>query len=158
MCIRDRLYLGHTVEKVEENEQSINVLLKDGTALQADMVVMALGVTPDTKLAKAAGLELGIKESILVDERMETSVADIYAVGDAVQVKHSVTGADVLISLAGPANRQGRIAADNICGGKSIYHGSQGSSVTVSYTHLDVYKRQEKKWNVVSRLNSMRIF
>ena len=90
---------------------------------------MALGVTPDTKLAKAAGLELGIKESILVDERMETSVADIYAVGDAVQVKHSVTGADVLISLAGPANRQGRIAADNICGGKSIYHGSQGSSV-----------------------------
>lgn len=124
-----KLYLGHTVEKVEENEQSINVLLKDGTALQADMVVMALGATPDTKLAKAAGLELGIKESILVDERMETSVADIYAVGDAVQVKHSVTGADVLISLAGPANRQGRIAADNICGGKSIYHGSQGSSV-----------------------------
>lgn len=124
-----KLYLGHTVEKVEENEQSINVLLKDGTALQADMVVMALGVTPDTKLAKAAGLELGIKESILVNERMETSVADIYAVGDAVQVKHSVIGADVLISLAGPANRQGRIAADNICGGKSIYHGSQGSSV-----------------------------
>ena len=100
-----KLYLGHTVEKVEENEQSINVLLKDGTTLQADMVVMALGVTPDTKLAKAAGLELGIKESILVDEHMETAIPDIYAVGDAVQVKHSVTGADVLISLAGPANR-----------------------------------------------------
>ena len=93
------------------------------------MVVLAIGVTPDTALAEAAGLELGVKDSIVVNDRMETSVPDIYAVGDAVQVKHAVTGQDVLLSLAGPANKQGRIAADNICGGDSRYRGSQGSSV-----------------------------
>ena len=71
------------------------------------MVVLAIGVTPDTALAKDAGLELGLKGSIVVNDRMETSVPDIYAVGDAVQVKHFVTGADTLLSLAGPANKQG---------------------------------------------------
>lgn len=123
------LYLGHTVDGVEETDTGVEVSLKEGTKLQADMVVIALGVTPDTYLAKEAGLELGLKGSILVDEYMETSVKDIYAVGDAVQVKQSVTGNDALISLAGPANRQGRIAADNICGGESTYLGAQGSSV-----------------------------
>jgi rhodanese-related sulfurtransferase len=93
------------------------------------MVVLAIGVTPDTVLAKEAGLELGIKGSIVVNDRMETSVPDIYAAGDAVQVKNYVTGEDALISLAGPANKQGRIIADNICGGDSRYPGSQGSSV-----------------------------
>jgi len=91
--------------------------------------VLAIGVAPDTALAKEAGLELGIKGSIVVNDRMETSVPDIYAAGDAVQVKHYVTGEDVLLSLAGPANKQGRIIADNICGGDSRYPGSQGSSV-----------------------------
>ncbi len=124
-----KLYLGHTVDGVEETETGVDVLLKEGTKLHADMVVMALGVTPDTHLAKEAGLELGLKDSILVDEYMRTSEKDIYAVGDAVQVKQSVTGEDALISLAGPANRQGRIAADNICGGESRYLGAQGSSV-----------------------------
>ena len=93
------------------------------------MAVLAIGITPDTALAKEAGLELGIKGSIVVNDRMETSVPDIYAAGDAVQVKHYVTGEDALISLAGPANKQGRIIADNICGGDSRYLGSQGSSV-----------------------------
>ena len=93
------------------------------------MVALAIGVTPDTKLAKEAGLELGIKGSIVVNDKMETSVKDIYAAGDAVQVKHFVTGEDAVISLAGPANKQGRIIADNICGGDSRYKGSQGSSV-----------------------------
>ncbi len=103
--------------------------MKDNPSIHADMVVLAIGVTPDTALAKEAGLELGIKESIVVNDRMETSVPDIYAAGDAVQVKHYVTGNDALISLAGPANKQGRIIADNICGGDSHYLGSQGSSV-----------------------------
>ena len=107
----------------------VNVLIKDEDPLTADMVVLAIGVTPDTALARDAGLDLGIKGSILVNDRMETSVPDIYAVGDAVQVKHFVTGQDTLLSLAGPANKQGRIAADNICGGDSRYPGSQGSSV-----------------------------
>ena len=124
-----KLALGHTVEGFEERDGGVDVLLKDEQPLHADMVVLAIGVTPDTQLAKEAGLELGIKGSILVNDRMETSVPDIYAVGDAVQVKHFVTGQDALISLAGPANKQGRIAADNICGGDSRYPGSQGSSV-----------------------------
>lgn len=124
-----RLALGHTVEGFEEKEGKVQVPLKDETPLQADMVILAIGVTPDTWLAKNAGLKLGIKDSIVVNDRMETSVPNIYAVGDAVQVKHYVTGLDALISLAGPANKQGRIAADNICGGDSRYQGSQGSSV-----------------------------
>lgn len=124
-----RLALGHTVEGFEEKEDKVQVLLKDEPPLQADMVILAIGVTPDTWLAKNAGLKLGIKDSIVVNDRMETSVPNIYAVGDAVQVKHYVTGLDALISLAGPANKQGRIAADNICGGDSWYQGSQGSSV-----------------------------
>ncbi len=124
-----KLALGYTVEGFEEENGGVNVLLKDRPPLHADMVVLAIGVTPDTGLAKAAGLELGIKGSILVNDQMETSAPGIYAVGDAVQVKHSVTGQDALISLAGPANKQGRIAADNICGHASHYHGSQGSSV-----------------------------
>ena len=123
------LALGHTVEGFAQQDVGVDVLLKDAAPLHADMVVLAIGVTPDTALAKEAGLELGLKGSIVVNDRMETSVPDIYAVGDAVQVKHFVTGQDAVISLAGPANKQGRIAADNICGGDSRYQGSQGSSV-----------------------------
>lgn len=124
-----KLALGYTVEGFEEKDKGVDVLLKDTESLHADMVILAIGVTPDTVLAKEAGLELGIKDSILVNDRMETSVPDIFAAGDAVQVKHYVTGEDVLIPLAGPANKQGRIIADNICGGDSKYLGSQGSSV-----------------------------
>lgn len=124
-----KLMLGRTVEGFAADGDRVNVLIKDEAPLTADMVVLAIGVTPDTGLARDAGLELGIKGSIVVNDRMETSVPDIYAVGDAVQVKHSVTGQDALLSLAGPANKQGRIAADNICGGDSRYLGSQGSSV-----------------------------
>ena len=123
------LALGHTVEGFEEKDGGVDVLLKDENPLHADMVILAIGVTPDTHLAREAGLKMGIKNSIAVNDRMETSVPDIYAAGDAVQVKHYVTGQDALISLAGPANKQGRIIADNICGGDSRYTGSQGSSV-----------------------------
>lgn len=124
-----KLALGHTVEGFEEKDGGIDILLKDEMPLHADMVVLAIGVTPDTHFAKDAGLELGIKGSIVVNDRMETSAPDIFAAGDAVQVKHYVTGQEALISLAGPANKQGRIIADNICGGDSRYPGSQGSSV-----------------------------
>jgi len=124
-----QLRFGCSVEGFEETESGIDVLIEGGERISADMVVMALGVTPDTAIAREAGLELGIRGSILVNDRMETSAPDIYAVGDAVQVKHFVTGEDTLLSLAGPANKQGRIAADNICGGDSRYLGSLGSSV-----------------------------
>jgi NADPH-dependent 2,4-dienoyl-CoA reductase/sulfur reductase-like enzyme/rhodanese-related sulfurtransferase len=124
-----KLALGYSVEGFAEKNNGVEVLLKDQPSIHADMVVLAIGVTPESSLAKEAGLALGMKGSILVNNRMETSVPDIYAVGDAVRVKHYVTGEDTLIALAGPANKQGRIAADNICGGDSRYLGSQGSSV-----------------------------
>ena len=92
-----KLALGHTVEGFEEKNGGVDVLLKDEKPIHADMVVLAIGVTPDTHLAKEAGLELGIKDSIVVNDRMETSVPDIFAAGDAVQVKHYVTGQDALI-------------------------------------------------------------
>lgn len=123
------LRLSTTVEDFAETDDGIDVRLKNAPTLHADMAVLAIGVTPDTILAQSAGLELGVKRSIVVNDRMETSVPDIYAVGDAVQVKHFVTGRNTLISLAGPANKQGRIAADNLCGGDSRYTGGQGSSV-----------------------------
>lgn len=138
-----RLMLGHSVEGFAEENGQIQVILKDAEPLQADMVLLAIGVQPDTELAKNAGIKLGIKGSILVNNHMETSVPDIYAAGDAVEVKHYITGEKALISLAGPANKQGRIAADNICGGDSAYLGSQGSSVikvfdmTVALTGLN---------------------
>lgn len=122
------LKLGGDVIGFEEKEQ-LQVLLKDDEPVSADMVLMAIGVSPESTLAKKAGLELGMKGAIVVNDKMETSVPDIYAVGDAVQVKHTVTGKDAVISLAGPANKQGRIAADNICGLDSHYKGSMGSSV-----------------------------
>ena len=124
-----KLALGYSVEGFAERDCGVDVLLKDQPSIHADMVVLAIGVTPESTLARDAGLALGMKGSILVNDRMETSAPDIYAVGDAVQVKHYVTGEDALIALAGPANKQGRIAADNICGGVSRYLGSQGSSV-----------------------------
>lgn len=123
------LLLGRMVEGFADTDGGVDVRLKDSGTLHADMAVLAIGVAPETGLAKAAGLELGIKGSIAVNDRMETSVPDIYAVGDAVQIRNFVTGADTLISLAGPANKQGRIAADNICGGDSRYTGGQGSSI-----------------------------
>ena len=124
-----KLMLGHTVEGFEKGEKGTRVLLKDEQPLEADMVILAIGVAPDSHLAKEAGLELGIKGSIVVNDRMETSAPDIFAAGDAVEVRHYITGEKALISLAGPANKQGRIAADNICGGDSRYPGSLGSSV-----------------------------
>lgn len=123
------LCLGTTVEGFEQRDGKMITLLKDERHLTSDMVILAIGVVPETHLAKEAGLELGIKGSIVVNDRMETSCSDIYAVGDAVEVKHFVTGAKALISLAGPANKQGRIAADNICGRDSRFTGSQGSSI-----------------------------
>ncbi len=124
-----RLALGYGVEGFEEKDGGIDVLLGGHAPIRADMVILAIGVRPESALAEKAGLKLGVKGSILVNDRMETSVPDIYAVGDAVQVIHSVTGEETVIPLAGPANKQGRIAADNICGRDSRYPGSQGSSV-----------------------------
>lgn len=117
------------VNGFESNDKDIDVLLNDDERITTDMVILAVGVTPETELAKAAGLELGIKDAVVVNEKMETSVPDVYAVGDAVQKINMVTGKETLISLAGPANKQARVAADNICGIESSYKGSAASSV-----------------------------
>ena len=108
---------------------SLAVLTKSGKTHPADIVILALGVRPDTTLAKTAGLEIGGRGGIRVDGQMRTSQPDIFAVGDAVEVKDFVTGEWSLIALAGPANRQGRIAADVIAGRQSRFRGTQGTSI-----------------------------
>lgn len=123
------LKIGGNVVAFEETETGLNVLLENEQPIGTDMVLLAIGISPENTLAKKAGLELGLKGAIAVNDKMETSVSDIYAAGDAVQIKHIVTGNDAVIALAGPANKQGRIAADNICGLDSHYKGSLGSSV-----------------------------
>ena len=90
----------------------------------ADMVVLAVGVAPESTLAAQAGLTLGARGAIVVDAHMQTSDPDIYAVGDAVEVTDRAAGGRTTVALAGPANRQGRVAADNICGLPSVYRGA----------------------------------
>ncbi len=124
-----QLLLNTTTNKMSVTGEQVSLYLDNGSNISADMVVLAVGVTPENTLAKKIGLELGVKGAIKVNAKMETSIPDIYAVGDAVEVKHFITDKDSVISLAGPANKQGRIVADNICGINSEYKGSQGSSV-----------------------------
>ncbi|QOY60851.1 FAD-dependent oxidoreductase [Thermophilibacter immobilis] len=123
------LHLNATVTGFVEKDDALVTQLADGQKFAADLVILAIGVTPDSTLAKDAGLELGLRGSIRVDEHLRTSDSHIFAVGDAIEVRHVVTGRPALIALAGPANKQGRIAADNICGRKTTFTGSQGSSV-----------------------------
>ncbi len=122
------LRLGAKVLGFAEENGALTVRTEKG-AFSADFALLAVGVVPDTALAAAAGLELGARGALLVDGHMRTSDKDIYAVGDAVLVKNAVTGEAGAFALAGPANRQGRIAADNVCGIPSVYRGAQGSSV-----------------------------
>lgn len=108
---------------------SLEVLTEQGKVLPADVVILAIGVRPETALAKMAGIEIGEKGGMRVDANMRTSNPDIFAVGDAVEIKDFITGEWALIPLAGPANRQGRIAADVIAGRDSKYRGTQGTSI-----------------------------
>ncbi len=124
-----QLLLNSSTDKMSVKGDKVWLDLADGKQINADIIVLAVGVTPDNSLAKKIGLKLGVKGAIKVNAKMETSIPDIYAVGDAIEVKHFITEQDSVISLAGPANKQGRIVADNICGIKSEYKGSQGSSV-----------------------------
>ena len=124
-----QLLLNTNTNKISITGEKVSLDFDNGSNLNADMVVLAVGVTPENTLAKKIGLELGVKGAIKVNAKMETLIPDIYAVGDAVEVKHFITEKDSVISLAGPANKQGRIVADNICGLNSEYKGSQGSSV-----------------------------
>ena len=128
-----KLRLGETVTGFEQNGNSLSVQLRSGETESADLVVLSVGVRPETKLAKEAGLEIGELGGIKVDEHMCTSDNSIWAVGDAVEVMDFVTGRPTLVPLAGPANRQGRIAADVICGRDSRFRGVQGTSAVVVF-------------------------
>jgi len=124
-----QLHLRDAVEAFAAAEDRVSAKLKSGAVLTADFVVLAIGIRPESKLAAEAGLQLGERGAIVVDPHMRTGDPDIYAVGDAVQTHDFVTGRDTLVPLAGPANRQGRIAADHVFGRGSTYRGSQGTSV-----------------------------
>ena len=117
-----------------ETARASVVVLKSGKRVEADLVILGLGVRPETLLAKTAGLELGALGGIRVNDHMQTSDPHIWAVGDAIEVKDAVTGAWSHIPLAGPANRQGRIAADNLCGRSSRYDGTWGTAILRLFT------------------------
>lgn len=124
------LHLEDGVSRFEEKDGGVTVHLRSGKQIATDMVLLSIGVRPETKLAKNAGLAIGERGGIAVNDYMQTSDADIYALGDAVEVRHLVTGQPALIPLAGPANKQGRIVADNIVfGNKEKYPGSIGTSI-----------------------------
>ena len=124
------LHLEDGVSRFEEKDGGVTVHLRSGKQIATDMVLLSIGVRPETKLAKDAGLAIGERGGIAVNDYMQTPDADIYALGDAVEVRHLVTGQPALIPLAGPANKQGRIVADNIVfGNKKKYPGSIGTSI-----------------------------
>lgn len=119
-----KLYLNNGVKAIDDN----TVILQNGT-IDAEMIIMSVGVRPETALAKDCGIEVNRRGSIIVDRHMKTNLQNIYAVGDAVEAEDFITKSPAFIPLAGPANKQGRIAADNICGIGSEYTGTQGSAV-----------------------------
>lgn len=124
------LYLEQAVAAFERKGNEIRVILKSGETIVADMVILSIGVRPETTLAKAAGLRIGETGGIWVDEYLQTSEADIYAVGDAIEFPHPITGKPWLNYLANPANRQGRIVADNMVeGNKYAYEGAIGTAI-----------------------------
>ena len=124
-----QVLLGDAVTGFADEGGRVRATLRSGTTLAADLVVLAVGVRPDTALAQSAGLRLTPRGAILVDDRMRTSDPHIYAVGDAVEVTDPVLGDRVFVPLAGPANRQARIAADNIFGRSARFRGTQGTSI-----------------------------
>ena len=123
------LRLGEGVAEFSDTGEGVTVKLSGGSSLLTDLVILAIGVRPNGELAKAAGLEVNARGGIVTDDHMLTSDPNIYAVGDAVEVTDFVFGDRTMVPLAGPANKQGRIAADNIAGLDSVYRGTQGSSV-----------------------------
>lgn len=124
-----QLVLNNGVKSFNNNGNKLDVQLSSGENINTDIVILAIGVTPDVAFLKNTGLEFGPKGHIIVDDHLQTNLKDIYAVGDAVEVVDFINGQKTAIPLAGPANKQGRIAADNVCGLATTYKGTQGSSI-----------------------------
>ena len=144
------LYLNNGLQKIVEHRDGLTVELQDG-AIGADMLILAIGIRPDSRLAKDAGLDVNPRGGIVVDTQMRTTDPDIYAVGDAVEVTDFVTRQPAMIPLAGPANKQARVAADNICGVDSEYMGTQGSAVVKVFDMTVAFTGTNEK--TVRRLN-----
>jgi len=121
--------LGENVVKIEKTDHGLRLILGSGGSLETSMLMVGIGVKPEVSLAESAGLRIGKSGGIWVDEHMRTSDRDIFAVGDAIEISHVVLGEQSIVLLAGPANRQGRIAADNALGGDSRYRGTQGTAI-----------------------------
>jgi len=133
-CHGVRLITGQPVAAFEPGAGGASaVVLANGEKLDADLVLLAIGVRPDTDFLRGSGIELGPRGHIVVDEHMRTSAPDVYAVGDAAEIIDYVTGSRTAVPLAGPANRQGRIAADNIAGIPSVYRGAQGTAIVKAF-------------------------
>ena len=147
-----KLLLSNGLKAIGDANGKPVVELQSGS-IETDMVIMAVGVKPESELAAAAGLDINGRDAIIVNEAMQTSDENIYAVGDAIEITEFVTGKSGYIPLAGPANRQGRIAADNICGIRSEYKGTQGSAVlklfdmTVAVTGITEAAAKAAKYN-----------
>jgi len=140
-----RLILSDSAEAFEQAAGGLVVRLKSGQRLAAQLVVLGVGVRPENKLAVEAGLDVGPRGGIRVDELLRTSDPDIYAVGDAVEIKDFVTGEPAQVPLAGPANRQGRIAADNVCGRGVRYRGTQGTAIVGAFGRTAAMTGQSEK-------------
>ena len=123
------LVLENGVKEFKESNNKVDIILNDGTSINADLVILAIGVRANSKIIEGTNIELNQRGGIITNEYMETNVKDVYAVGDVVEVDDFILGNRTMIPLAGPANKQGRIVADNIVGIKSKYKGSQGTSV-----------------------------
>jgi NADPH-dependent 2,4-dienoyl-CoA reductase/sulfur reductase-like enzyme/peroxiredoxin family protein/rhodanese-related sulfurtransferase/TusA-related sulfurtransferase len=152
------LKLGQSVTSFEKENGQLKVVLSNGEKFNADLVVMAIGVRPETNLAKDSGLELGKTGGIKVDNRMRTSDPSIFAVGDAVEVTDFVTSKPALIPLAGPANRQGRIAADNIFKIEREYGKTQGSSVCKVFDLTFAMTGLSEKQAIKNSINFDKVF
>lgn len=124
-----KVILGDGVKSFEDINNQVQVTLNSDTKINADMVILAIGVVPDTGFIKESGLEFAPRGHIIVNDKMETNLANVYAVGDAIEVVDFITKQKTAIPLAGPANKQGRIAADNVAGLNSVYKGTQGTSI-----------------------------
>ncbi|ANS74887.1 CoA-disulfide reductase [Paenibacillus yonginensis] len=124
-----RLLLSESVASFKESGDQIETLLESGKKFASDLVILAIGVTPDTGFLKDSGIALGERGHILVNEKMETSAEQVFAAGDAVEITDFVTGRKTAVPLAGPANKQGRIAADNVCGLQTRFKGTQGTAI-----------------------------
>ena len=146
------LILGNGLAAINQSDEALEVVLSGGQKILADIVIMAVGVKPETKLAAEAGLTIGTTGAIQVNQKMQTSDPSIYAVGDAVEIQEIISGKPGWLPLAGPANRQGRLLADILAGRDENYHGAQGTSIVKAFNlaagSTGLNEKALKKWNI----------